>query len=117
VEHLLGPVPRAPAAAGDGALVFARNPEPRGPMSVFGFDYFTERYGEAKAAALSIRKAQPLWGDGGYEYEVLNLVDGRRTAQEIRDTASAIYGPVELDAVLEYLRALAEIGVTTLSRP
>jgi hypothetical protein len=24
---------------------------------------------------------------------------------------SAIYGPVELDAVLEYVRALAEIGV------
>ena len=117
IEQMLGPVPPPPATTGDGALIFARNPEPRGPMSVFGFDYFIDRYGEAKAAALAIRTARPLWGDGGYEYEVLNLVDGRRTAQEIRDTVNAIYGPVEFDAVIEYLRALAAIGVITPRRP
>jgi hypothetical protein len=41
----------------------------------------------------------------------LNLVDGRRTLQQIRDDVSAIYGPVPLDVVLEYLRALESINV------
>jgi hypothetical protein len=38
-------------------------------------------------------------------------VDGRRTAREIRDALSAIYGPVPLEHVVEYLRALQTIGV------
>ena len=117
IEHLVGPVPPALAPTGDGALLFARNPEPSGPMSVFGFDYFEDRYGAARAAMLRIRQARPLWGDGNYEYEVLNLVDGRRSAQDISGMVSAIYGPVELDVVVEYLQALAEIGVITPRRP
>lgn len=38
-------------------------------------------------------------------------MDGRRTALEIRDAVSAIYGPIPLDALVEYLRALETIGV------
>jgi hypothetical protein len=38
-------------------------------------------------------------------------VDGKRTAREIRDAASAIYGPAPLDYIREYLRALEEIQV------
>jgi hypothetical protein len=47
---------------------------------------------------------------------VLDLVDGRRTAQQIRDAVSAIYGPVPLEWVVEYLRALAEIEVVLPAR-
>ena len=32
-------------------------------------------------------------------------------AQEIRDALSATYGPIPLEAVVEYLRALESIGV------
>ena len=46
-----------------------------------------------------------------YAYEVLNFVDGRRTAQDIRAAVSAIYGPIPLDVVVEYLRALEAIRV------
>jgi hypothetical protein len=42
---------------------------------------------------------------------VLNLADGGRNVQQIRDDVSAIYGPVPFDLVLEYLRALEEIKV------
>jgi predicted transcriptional regulator len=42
---------------------------------------------------------------------VLNFADGNRSAQEIRDAVSAEYGPVPLELVLEYLRALEKIGV------
>jgi hypothetical protein len=107
--------PRRPA--GDAALVFARNPEVRGPMSAFGYDYFTDHYGGERERALRLMRHGGLRGSGGdYAYEVLNLVDGRRTAQQIRDAVSAIYGPVPLDAVLEYLRALESIGVIRRQR-
>ena len=43
--------------------------------------------------------------------EVLNFADGRRNVQQIRDAVSAEYGPVPLEVVLEYLKALQEIGV------
>ena len=39
--------------------------------------------------------------DGGYAYEVLNLVDGVRNVEEIRRTVSAIYGPIAIEPVLE----------------
>jgi hypothetical protein len=41
----------------------------------------------------------------------LNLVNGRRTAQDIRDFVSATYGPIPLELVVEYLRALESIQV------
>jgi len=53
-----------------------------------------------------------LWGAGEeYAYEVLNFADGKRNAREIRDAVSAEYGPVPLELVVEYLRALEKIGV------
>lgn len=42
---------------------------------------------------------------------MLNLIDGHRSVQAITDMVSAIYGPIPLDVVLEYLRALEEIAV------
>jgi aminopeptidase YwaD len=75
---LLGRTGTAPAATGEGRLVFR--------------------------------------GGGEYAYDVLDLVDGRRTAQQIRDAVSAIYGPVPLEWVVEYLRALAEIEVVLPAR-
>jgi hypothetical protein len=51
-------------------------------------------------------------GSGGeYAYEILSLSDGHRTAREIRDIVSAEYGPVPLELVVEYLRALLAAGV------
>ena len=41
----------------------------------------------------------------------MNFADGKRNAQEIRDAVSAEYGPVPLEMVVEYLRALEKIGV------
>ena len=72
----------------------------KGPMSVFGYDYFTDHFGP-----------KPLALNDEYRYEALNLADGR-TAQEIRDALAAIYNaPVEVKDVEEYLAALASIGV------
>jgi aminopeptidase YwaD len=115
---LLGEAGPASAPSGEGALVFARSPAPRGPMVAFGYDYFTDHYGEERARALALPRHTGLRGDGSdYTYEVLNLVDGRRSAAAIRDAVSAAYGPVPLAAVVEYLRALESIGVVRAGTP
>ncbi|MGH9744401.1 MAG: M28 family metallopeptidase [Candidatus Acidiferrum sp.] len=99
---------------GDGALRFQRKREPKGPLAVFGYDYFE---GHAKAAGVAEPKLlsyKGLWGGGEeYAYEVLNFANGQRTAMEICDAVSAEYGPVPLEMVVEYLRALEKIGVVT----
>ena len=112
LEQLVGspPAPAPPREAE--RLVFQRNPRLKGPMAAFGYDYFTGHFGAERAATLRLLRHQGLRASGGeYAYEALNLVNGRRSAQEIRDTLSAIYGPVPLDGVLEYLRALESISV------
>ena len=112
VERLVGGVKPAVAPQGDGRLVFRRNAKVKGPMSAFGYDYFSDHYGEEREGKLRLPQFQGLRGSGSeYAYEVLNLVNGRRTAQEIRDIVSATYGPVALDVVVEYLRALESIRV------
>jgi len=111
-ERLFGESGRGYDPQGDGGLVFRRNPEIKGTMGAFGYDYFNDKYGEERSAAIRLFRHQGLRGSGSeYAYEVLNLAYGNRTVQEIRDAVSAIYGPVPLDLVLEYLRALETIKV------
>jgi len=112
LETFIGDVGRAPAAEGEGRLIFRRNTKIKGPMGAFGYDYFTDHYGAENESSLRLLQFQGLRGSGGeYAYEVLNLVNGRRNVQEIRDMVSATYGPIPLEPVLEYLRALESIRV------
>ena len=87
--------------------VYRRNPAIKGLMSVFGYDYFADKYGVENARKIKLSE--------DYRYEALNLVDGKRTTSEIRDALSAIYSPVDLAEVEEYLAALATIGVVSSS--
>ncbi|HYL64021.1 MAG TPA: M28 family metallopeptidase [Candidatus Methylomirabilis sp.] len=101
-----------PAATGAGTLKFARKHDPKGPLAVFGYDYFAEHAKAAGVAEPKLLTYEGLWGRGEeYAYEVLNFADGKRNAQEIRDVVSAEYGPVPLEMVVEYLKALEKIGV------
>jgi hypothetical protein len=112
MEKLVGDVGQAPAAQGDGRLIFRRNAKVKGPMGAFGYDYFTDHYGEERKRSIRLLQYEGLRGSGGeYAYEILNLVNGQRNAQEIRDIVSATYGPVPLEFVSEYLRALESIRV------
>jgi aminopeptidase YwaD len=98
----------------DVGLVFHRKQEPKGPLAVFGYDYFAVK---AKAAGVAVAvpkllSYEGLWGAGEeYAYEVLNFADGKRNAQEIRDAVSAEYGPAPVEMVVEYLKALEKIGM------
>ncbi len=80
---------------------YRRNPKIKGTMGAFGYDYFTAHYPKHKEIRLGEE----------YRYEALNLVDGKRTVAEIRDALSAIYAPVPLADVEQYLAALASIDV------
>jgi len=112
IDDLVGVRATGPEARGVGKTIFHRSKEPRGPLAVFGYDYFTEHAKAAGVATPKLLSYEGLWGSGEeYGYEVLNFADGKRNAQEIRDAVSAEYGPVPLEMVVEYLRALEKIGV------
>jgi hypothetical protein len=92
---------------------YQRKTKPKGPLAVFGYDYFEVEWAKrGHTTKPKLLEYEGLWGGGEeYAYEVLNFADGTRNAQEIRDAVSAEYGPVPLELVVEYLKALEEIGV------
>jgi hypothetical protein len=82
-------------------------------MVVFGYGHFAAEWAKrGHTTKPKLLEYEGLWGGGEeYAYEVLNFADGKRNAQEIRDAVSAEYGPVPVELVVEYLKALEEIGV------
>jgi aminopeptidase YwaD len=106
LKNLTGPIP---APSGTATLIYRRAAAPKGTMAGFGYDYFEDHFAGPSPALL---KRTGLWGGGAeYAYEALNLVDGRRTVSEIRDALAAIYGPLPLAEVAEYLADLEKIHV------
>jgi len=100
-----------------GNPVFRRKAEPKGPLAVFGYDYFADHAKAAGVATPKLLSYEGLWGAGEeYAYEVLNFADGKRNAYDIRDAVSAEYGPVPVEMVVEYLKALEKIGVVEETR-
>jgi aminopeptidase YwaD len=102
-------------AKSDSTPVFHRRPEPKGPLGVFGYDYFEDH---ARAAGIAAPELLSYTGAGksgsdeeGYAYEALNLADGKRSARQIAECLSAEYEPVSTELVIEYLEALKKIGV------
>jgi aminopeptidase YwaD len=101
-----------PGRVPERATVYKRKAEPKGPLAVFGYDYFADHAKTAGVATPKLLSYEGLWGSGEeYAYEVLNFADGKRNAQGIRDAVSGEYGPVSLELVAEYLAALEKIGV------
>src|SRR3984957_14714483 len=92
--------------------VYRRKPDVKGPLTVFGYDYFVEHSKASGVATPKLLSYEGLWGSGEeYAYEVLNFVNDGRRATEIQDAVSAEYGPVPWELVAEYLDALEKIGV------
>jgi hypothetical protein len=113
----LGKVVRPAAEPGSDARVPVRNPDVRGPLDVYYFDYLSMAPGSSgrsvtgeggTATALS-RRAH----GGVLAYETLNLVDGKRSVAAIRDVLSGRYEPVPAAEVGGYLDLLAKAGVVT----
>jgi hypothetical protein len=112
----------APSARPADARVPVRNPEIRGPLQVYYYDYLRRAGVDAGADALAGRPsvdpaktALAAREDGGLlAYEALNLADGKRSISEIRDALAGRYAPVPLSAVAEYFEMLARAGAVRL---
>jgi aminopeptidase YwaD len=85
---------------------------PRGPLTVFGYDYFADHAPAAAVATPRLLAYVGDWGEGPeYAYEALNLANGTRTDAQIVAELAAEYGPVPAEFVVEYLQALRRIGI------
>jgi aminopeptidase YwaD len=93
-------------------VIYVRNNDPRGPMSVFGYDYLTDHLSAKHLDRPELLDFHGLWGSGEeYAYETLNFVDGKRNTDEICALVSDEYGPVSIYLVFDYLKALESVGV------
>ncbi|HST36468.1 MAG TPA: DUF4910 domain-containing protein [Allosphingosinicella sp.] len=105
-------LPPAPPAAriGTPSGPVYRRLRREGPMNGFGYSWLDDQLARNAIArpALLAREARrgPSFG-----YEALNLVDGRRSAGEIRFILAATVGEAPIEEVAEYLGVLARLGV------
>ena len=83
----------------------------QGPMNGFGYSWFDDRLARAGLSRPRLLSREPDGEVASYGYEALNLVDGRRSAGEIRDELTASLGAVPVEEVTEYLDILARLGV------
>jgi aminopeptidase YwaD len=101
----------APAQAGAAGVVYSRNDKPKGPMDGFGYSWLDDRLETAKIARPALLSRQPAWDGPSFGYEALNLVDGRRSVQAIRDELALTVGPAPVEEVAAYLDVLERLGV------
>jgi aminopeptidase YwaD len=88
-----------------------RDPGVRGPLATYYYDHVAETLGPDASTETALTRR-----DNGdvLSYEVLNLVDGKRSISEIRDVIAGRYETVPLGEVAEYLQLLARAKVVTL---
>ena len=84
-----------------------------GPMNVYYYDYIADHAGPEDVAI--VKRLGSLPHGDIVMYEILNLVDGQRSVQDIRDYVSVAYGPIPTEEVAVYLRLLDKIGVVKLN--
>jgi hypothetical protein len=82
-----------------------------GPMNVYYYDYVAER---ANGDLRAVERIGAMPHGEILLYEILNLVDGKRSVQAIRDYIAAAYGSIAVDDVAEYLKLLEKIGVVKI---
>lgn len=105
-----------PAATGDAAIVYHRNPKVKGPMVAFGYSWFDDHLARMRLPEPALLSRESTWDGPSFGYEALNLVDGTRTVAQIRDDLAATVGPAPIMEVAQYLATLEQIGVIERSR-
>ena len=109
-----GTLPTAATSAGGAgaaATIYRRKPEPKGPMDGFGYSWLDDHLKRARLARPALLD-RPSPRDGpSFGYEALNLVDGQRNVQDIRDELAATVAPAPLAEIADYLAALEKVGL------
>ena len=91
--------------------VYRRNPKIKGPMDGFGYSWFDDHLKRAGLDRPALLSREPVWDGPSFGYETLNLVDGRRTVERIRNELAVTVGPAPVEEVAAYLAALERLGV------
>ena len=98
-------------AGGPSSAVYARNPDPKGPMTGFGYSWLDERLEQASLPRPALLdRAAPRDG-ASFAYEALNLVNGSRTVGMIRDELEWTVGPVPEAEIAGFLATLEKVGL------
>jgi aminopeptidase YwaD len=111
---LVGEVDRmgpAPASAPGLGTIYRRDPKLKGPMDGFGYSWLDDQLEKSKIARPALLSRAPAWEGPSFGYEALNLVDGRRSVQAIRDQLAVTVGPAPVEEVAAYLQVLERLGV------
>jgi hypothetical protein len=85
------------------------------PQRIAAFGPVDNQYDDALLARLGPERESRIKLAGLYPYEILNFVDGKRNVGEIRDAVSAELGPVEIGLVVDYLNALEEAKIISMT--
>jgi hypothetical protein len=99
-----------PRRAGGTGPVYRRSPKLKGPMNGFGYSWLDDQLAKARLPRPALLSRAPSFDGPSFGYETLNLVDGVRTVQQIRDELAATVGPAPVDEVTQYLATLARLG-------
>jgi hypothetical protein len=95
------------------ARVPVRNPDIRGPLSVYYYDHFREALAAKGVNEASLPEVPALEGGEAelMEYEAMNLADGRRSVASIRDILTGRYAPVPMAFVTANFERWAQAGI------
>ena len=91
--------------------VYRRIPKLKGPMNGFGYSWLDDHLKKVGLGRPALLARESVWDGPSLGYEALNLVDGKRSVEHIRDELAATVGPVPLDEVAGYLATLERLGV------
>jgi hypothetical protein len=92
-------------------VVYRRNPRLKGPMTGFGYSWFDDHLKKAGLKKPALLSREPIRDGPSFGYEALNLVDGSRSVQQIRDDLAATVGAAPIEEVAGYLAVLERLGV------
>jgi hypothetical protein len=101
----------APASTGGLGTIYRRDSRAKGPMDGFGYSWLDDRLEKAGLERPALLSREPAWEGPSFGYEALNLVDGRRSVQAIRDKLAVTVGPAPVEEVAAYLAVLERLGV------
>ena len=88
-----------------------------GPLNYQNDDVLNARLGPERVSKITLLSGDAnrllnTQGQGAiYAYEIVNFINGQRSVGEIRDAVSAEFGPLPLEAVVDYLQACEEAKI------
>ena len=95
----------------ESAFIYRRKDHPKGPMNGFGYSSLDDRLEQARLKRPVLLDRAPPRAGPSFAYEALNLVDGRRSVQDIADYLSVTIAPVPVGEVAAYLATLSKLGL------